>query len=146
VVVTEVAAEATGAIITPTMTKVKRQITTAVEDMVEADIDMVVEEEESSAIIIINLNIMHRTAEAKPAEQVRQSNFVEASTQNDKTSFLAQNEVEEHNDIWFLDSGVINHMCSKNELFSNVEEIKWNVSLTDSIKLDVQGKITIKNL
>jgi hypothetical protein len=99
VVVTEVAAEATGAIITPTMTKVKRQITTAVEDMVEADIDMVVEEEESSAIIIINLNIMHRTAEAKPAEQVRQSNFVEASTQNDKTSFLAQNEVEEHNDI-----------------------------------------------
>jgi hypothetical protein len=32
-------------------------------------------------------------------------------------------------------------MCGKKELFSDMEEIKGNVSLGDSTKLDVQGKL-----
>jgi gag-polypeptide of LTR copia-type/Zinc knuckle len=82
----------------------------------------------------------------KPVGQVGQSNFAEASTQNDPTLLLARNEAEEQNDMWFFDSGASNHICGKKELFLDIEEIKGNVSLGDSTKLDVQGKGTIKNL
>jgi hypothetical protein len=39
---------------------------------------------------------MHRTAEASQLDKL---NFVEAPTQDDPTLLLAQNEVEEHNDM-----------------------------------------------
>jgi hypothetical protein len=77
---------------------------------------------------------MHRTAEASQLDKL---NFVEAPTQDDPTLLLAQNEVEEHNDMWFLDSEISNHMWGKKELFSNMEEIKENTSLDDSSKLNV---------
>jgi hypothetical protein len=48
--------------------------------------------------------------------------------------------------MWFLDSGASNNMCGKKELFSNMEEIKGNISLGDSTKLDVQDKGNIKIL
>jgi predicted xylose isomerase-like sugar epimerase len=54
---------------------------------------------------------------------------------------LARNEVEEKNDMWFLDSRASNHMCGKKELFSDIDEIKVNVSLVNSTKLDVQDNI-----
>jgi predicted dinucleotide-utilizing enzyme len=64
VVVSEAVAEAGGATITSTMTKVKRQIAIAVEDAVEEDMDVVVEAEESNAITVRHLDIMHQTAKA----------------------------------------------------------------------------------
>jgi hypothetical protein len=74
---------------------------------------------------------------SKPARQFGQTNFIEASTQDNPTLLLARNNVEKQNDMWFLDSGASNHMCGKNDLFLDMEGIKRNVSLDDSIKLDV---------
>jgi pectate lyase len=62
-VLTEVMVEAGGATTTSTMTKIKRQITIAVEDTVKVNMDVVVKVEESNTITIRNLNIMHRTTE-----------------------------------------------------------------------------------
>ena len=61
----EAVAEAGGAAtIMSRMKKIKRRITTVAEDAVEADTDEVEEVEESNAIIVKNMDIMHRTAEA----------------------------------------------------------------------------------
>jgi hypothetical protein len=65
VVVSEAVAEAGGATITSTMTKVKRQIAIAVEE----DMDVVVEAEESNAITVRHLDIMHQTAEASQLDK-----------------------------------------------------------------------------
>jgi hypothetical protein len=50
VAVTEVVADIGRTTIAPTMTKVKRQITITVEDVIETYTDVVMEAEESSAI------------------------------------------------------------------------------------------------
>ena len=61
----EAVAEAGGATtIISRMKTIKRQITTIVEDAVEAGMDEVEEVEESNAIIVGNMDIMHPTAEA----------------------------------------------------------------------------------
>jgi hypothetical protein len=86
VVVTEVVAETEGATITSTMTKVKRQIAIVIEDAIEVDMDVVMEAEESDAITVRHYASDYRR---KLAEQVGQSNFAEASTQDDPTLLLA---------------------------------------------------------
>jgi hypothetical protein len=95
VAVTEVVADIGRTTIAPTMTKVKRQITITVEDVIETYTDVVMEAEESSAIYYQKFRHYASDCRSKSAGQVRQSNFAEASIQDDLTLILARKEVEE---------------------------------------------------
>ena len=85
---------------------------------------------------------------SKSKEQNEQSNLVEASNvENEECTLLfAQEQANNLQEVWYLDSGVGNHMSGKNELFVKVVEgVQGDVHLGDSSKFPIKckGKIRI---
>ena len=79
----------------------------------------------------------------KPTNQVAErSNFAARNQPEDSTVLLAyrKNESKSQN-IWYLDSGPSNHMCSIKEFFTKLNEtVQGDVTFGDQSKISVNGK------
>ncbi|XP_023904071.1 uncharacterized protein LOC112015854 [Quercus suber] len=102
------------------------------EDILIATIEKVMEEEHLEADLLVDVE-----------EHNEQSNLVEASNveKEECTLLFAQEEENNSQDEWYLDSGASNHMSGKNELFVElVEGVQGDVRLENSSKLPIKGK------
>lgn len=79
-------------------------------------------------------------------------NYVEKeSNEVGPTLLLAYNGSEnDQSNVWFLDTGASNHMCSKKHMFVELDEaVQGHVTFGDSSKIPVKGKgkilIKLKN-
>ncbi|KAI5417780.1 hypothetical protein KIW84_042409 [Lathyrus oleraceus] len=66
---------------------------------------------------------------------------------NEGFLLMAQNEINSNDNVWYLDSGAINHMCGHKHLFKEMRKIEdGNVSFGDASKVKVEGKGMIRYL
>ena len=83
----------------------------------------------------------------KSEEHNEQSNLVEASNveKEECTLLFAQEEANNSQEVWYLDSEASNHMSGKKAIFVElVEGVQGNVHLGDSSKLPIKGKGKIR--
>lgn len=58
---------------------------------------------------------------------------------------MAMENNEQHDALWFLDSGCSNHMTGRKHWFTQLDDsFNCNVKLGNGMKLEVLGKGTIK--
>ena len=83
----------------------------------------------------------------KSEEHNEQSNLVEASNveKEECTLLFAQEEANNSQEVWYLDSENSNHMSGKKAIFVElVEGVQGDVHLGDSSKLPIKGKGKIR--
>ncbi|VFQ72966.1 unnamed protein product [Cuscuta campestris] len=78
----------------------------------------------------------------------KQANYLREEEDENKLFMAVADAVDTPNDVWFVDSGFSNHMCSKKEMFKELDEShKIQVKLGDDKSIQVEGKgtVAIKN-
>ncbi|KAG6385388.1 hypothetical protein SASPL_154223 [Salvia splendens] len=74
----------------------------------------------------------------------KEANYVQEEANDNKLFMAVANTVDVPNDVWFVDSGCSNHMCSNKEMFKElVESRKIQVRLGDDKSIQVEGKCTV---
>ena len=72
------------------------------------------------------------------------SKCVQAEANDNKLFMAVADVVDVPNDVWFVDSGCSNHMCSNKEMFKELDESrKIQVRLGDDKSIQVEGKGTV---
>jgi hypothetical protein len=71
------------------------------------------------------------------------ANYIEEKV--DDVMMMAHNEPNSGSEtVWYLDTGVSNHMSGHKNLFVEMEEIIGKVSFGDASKVEVKGKGKVK--
>jgi hypothetical protein len=71
------------------------------------------------------------------------ANYIEEKV--DDVMMMAHNEPNSGSEtVWYLDTGVSNHMSGHKNLFVEMEEIVGKVSFGDASKVEVKGKGKVK--
>ncbi|XP_061336666.1 uncharacterized protein LOC133283767 [Gastrolobium bilobum] len=89
----------------------------------------------------------HYASECRaPTRRIEEkANYVEEKSQEDGTLLMVRNNnVGEHENTWYLDSGASNHICGKRNMFVKLDEsVNGNISFEDESKTPVKGKCKI---
>ncbi|KAG6433701.1 hypothetical protein SASPL_105316 [Salvia splendens] len=76
--------------------------------------------------------------------QAHESRINRSFEKSDEKAFQVKDAVDVLNDVWFVDSGCSNHMCSNKEMFKELDESrKIQVRLGDDKSIQVEGKGTV---
>ena len=77
----------------------------------------------------------------------KQANYVQEEANDNKLFMAVADVVDVPNDVWFVDSGCSNHMCSNKEMFKELDESrKIQVRLGDDKSIQVEGKGMVHGL
>ena len=75
----------------------------------------------------------------------KQANYVQEEADDNKLFMAVADAVDVPNDVWFVDSGCSNHMCSNKEMFKELDESrKIQVRLGDDKSIKLRGKVLLQ--